>query len=103
MGFAASVLIPAQDTFSLKDTGEQITEALQKTVNTKISMPREINATVNNVSTQAQLLQEHTGNILGASDTERTNQPIQERAFEYGRYLYCNQVVKDYESRNSQE
>lgn len=36
------------------------------------------------------------------SGTQNSNQniPIQEKVFEYARYTYCQQVVKDYESRN---
>jgi hypothetical protein len=42
---------------------------------------------------------EHAENVLG--DTISVNEeapPIHERALEYGRYLYCQQVVEDYES-----
>lgn len=44
---------------------------------------------------------EHVAKVLGesiqADDSE--NVPIHERAFEYGRYIYCKEVVKDYEKK----
>lgn len=46
----------------------------------------------------------HSGDS-GSSSSDRPNQSkasepaLHEKAFEYGRYLYCQQVVKDYESR----
>ncbi len=45
----------------------------------------------------------HTGNVLNSSvkaatDAEAT--PIHEKAFEYGKYIYCKQVVDDYEKIN---
>lgn len=58
-----------------------------------------------NVSSQAQTLVErgsevagHTQNVLGTQITaSEDNKPLSERAFEYGRYLYCQQVVREYE------
>jgi hypothetical protein len=67
-------------------------------------------------SNQIQILAErgqevggHVGNVLGSyvqvSDAEE--QPLHESAFEYGRYLYCQQVVNEFEkspaSENSSE
>ena len=94
---AAYIIIPARDTFSLRDAGSQLANTL---------LPGEVDATLESASKQAKALQEHVINILGATDkinADGTKQPIQERAFEYGRYLYCNQVVTDYESRVGQE
>jgi hypothetical protein len=42
------------------------------------------------------------GHVLGTAIKEASpsaNASLQERAFDYGRYLYCQQVVKDYEAR----
>jgi hypothetical protein len=42
------------------------------------------------------------GKVLGEAvqvSTTSGEQSLQERAFDYGRYLYCQQVVKDYEAR----
>lgn len=62
-----------------------------------------------NVNTQAQTLVErggeiagHTQNVLGTQITAtEEKQPVSQRAFEYGRYLYCQQVVKDYETKEN--
>jgi topoisomerase IA-like protein len=35
------------------------------------------------------------------STSPEDNAPIYEKTFEYGRYVYCQQVVKDYENRYS--
>lgn len=34
------------------------------------------------------------------SSSNQVNKPIYEETFDYGRYLYCQQVVKDYETRH---
>ena len=46
-------------------------------------------------------VQKHTGNVLSAS-IEATDDavPIHEKAFEYGKYIYCKSVVEDFESFN---
>ncbi|MDA1079921.1 MAG: hypothetical protein O2840_04520 [bacterium] len=102
----AYVIIPARDTFSLKEAGSQLATSLQNSLPEKMELPGEVDVTLENASTQAKALQEHATNILGATDKVTSGNPdvpIQERAFEYGRYLYCNQVVTDYEARNPQE
>lgn len=46
---------------------------------------------------------EHAGNVLGSSVTpadENITTPMHEKAFEYGKYIYCKQVVGDYEGLN---
>lgn len=106
MAVAAYVIIPARDTFSLKEAGSQLATALQDGIADKVQLPGEIDATLESASTQGKALQEHATNVLGAADTLRTDgseKPLQERAFEYGRYLYCNQVVTDYEARSSSQ
>jgi hypothetical protein len=70
----------------------------------------------NGVGTQTKLLSErtqqvsgHVQNVLGAFVQENTDdssssaenassEPLHEKAFDYGRYLYCQQVVKDFET-----
>ena len=45
----------------------------------------------------------HTGNVLGSSITtapEAEQTPVHEKALEYGKYIYCKQVVTDYETLN---
>lgn len=46
------------------------------------------------------------GQVLGEAvkvATPAGESSLQERAFDYGRYLYCQQVVKDYEARTKIE
>lgn len=62
-------------------------------------------------SSRAQQTSDHVKQVLGDTiqvdqDSSKTagensqNQSIQERTFEYARYLYCQQVVEDWESQN---
>lgn len=61
----------------------------------------------NNASEQLQTLgsratevTKQAGSVLGTAVQQASgSDTIQDRAFEYGRYLYCQQVVKDYESK----
>ncbi len=70
---------------------------------------------INNVSGQTQILttrgkdiSEHVNNILetyikpatNSSSSSQKNKPIYEETLDYGRYLYCQQVVKDYEAQH---
>ncbi len=42
----------------------------------------------------------NTSQVLGTSIEVKTeNPPLPQRAFEYGRYTYCQEVIKDYEIR----
>lgn len=50
---------------------------------------------------RAQTIAEHTQKVLGDSvqvNEQAKEQTLHERAFEYGRYLYCKEVVEEYES-----
>ncbi|MFZ5376354.1 MAG: hypothetical protein ACOZAN_01635 [Patescibacteria group bacterium] len=52
------------------------------------------------LSSKAQEVGGHVSNVLGSTVEANEDQPsLQERAIDYGRYLYCQQVVKDYEKR----
>lgn len=45
----------------------------------------------------------HAGNVLGSSVQPASQEdvtPVHEKAFEYGKYIYCKQVVADYEKLN---
>jgi len=45
----------------------------------------------------------NSGAVLGTSvQVETEVPPLPQRAFEYGRYIYCQEVVKDYETRYPQ-
>ncbi|MGD9129374.1 MAG: hypothetical protein PVJ09_02730 [Candidatus Woesebacteria bacterium] len=80
----------------LKDTplanisGQDLTEFAQDTSEqTKILGSR--------ASETGQHIQTVLGESIQASDE---NQAIHEKAFEYGRYLYCKAVVEEYEQEN---
>jgi hypothetical protein len=51
---------------------------------------------------KAQELGEHAQKVLGESVQENTDQPpIHEKVIEYGQYIYCKEVVKEWENKNS--
>jgi len=62
-------------------------------------------------SAQAQTLLERSGEVVGHAQqvlgTQITategEQPLSQRAFEYGRYLYCQQAIKEYESKQDKQ
>lgn len=54
------------------------------------------------LSSTAQSTAESAGQVLG-SQVEVGEQPLPQRAFEFARYSYCQEVVKDYEKRYPQE
>lgn len=45
---------------------------------------------------------EHVGAVLGesVSEVEAENQPLHERAIEYGQYMYCKGIVEEYEANH---
>ncbi len=60
------------------------------------------------LSSRTQEVSSHVGNVLGSytqnnelvkvDDTKNSSsEPIHEKALEYGRYVYCQQAVRDYE------
>lgn len=59
----------------------------------------EVTSTVQQVP-QLSSVANQSGEVLGSSvQIETQNPPLPQRVFEYGRYTYCQEVVKDYESR----
>lgn len=55
------------------------------------------------LSTRSQEVGEQVSKVLGASIQEAPpDQSLPTRAFEYGRYLYCQEVVKAYEATTQQ-
>lgn len=54
------------------------------------------------LSSSAQTTAESAGQVLG-SQVEVGEQPLSQRAFEFARYSYCQEVVKDYETRYPQQ
>ncbi len=55
------------------------------------------------LKSQALETSQHVQNVLGEhveaseNSTEQKNKPIHEKTLEYARYLYCKQVVEDWE------
>lgn len=85
---------------------KKITENVTSfTSNISTKTPQVQNVSVD-ASSQLQTLSERAGevgqhaqNVLGSSIqvNEEEKKPIHESAIEYGRYIYCKQVVTDYE------
>jgi hypothetical protein len=52
------------------------------------------------VSSRLGIASQEGGAVLGAvvQVNEEEKKPIHDKAFEYGRYLYCQQVIKDYDA-----
>ena len=97
MVVAAYVLLPTQDTFSLKDTANKLGNKLSNFG----GINPEIRETATSVSEHALDLTKNAGNVLGAISDDKSDQPLHEKAFEYGRYEYCKQVITDYETRQN--
>lgn len=94
---------------SLKNT--PLAPAVEKIENTDVTeLTQQFQSTVENAESEVTTLTErttevgkHTGNVLGSSiqpASEEQQTPIHEKAFEYGKYIYCKQVVEDYETMN---
>ncbi|OGJ37510.1 MAG: hypothetical protein A2383_00605 [Candidatus Pacebacteria bacterium RIFOXYB1_FULL_39_46] len=71
------------------------------------SLPIEIDALQGNISQQfaimssrAQEIGTQAKNVLGTSiQVDESSPSIQQKAIDYGQYLYCKQVVDSYEAR----
>ena len=88
-------LAPAVEKLENLDS-KKISEDLQKTI-------QNTEAEIYTLSKKTAEASKHTGNILGSSVKAATSEeatPIHEKAFEYGKYIYCKQVVTDYEKLN---
>lgn len=94
---AAYFLLPTQDTFSLKE----VTGDLGNKLSNLGEINPEMKQTAEDVSNQAFDLTKNAGSVLGAITSDKSDQPIHEKAFEYGRYEYCKQVILDYETRQN--
>lgn len=66
-------------------------------------IPQNAEKSVQELTTRAHNAMNQAGAILGTAVQQSSESgSIQEKAFEYGRYLYCQQVVKDYESKTKE-
>lgn len=67
-------------------------------------IPQNAEKNVQELTTRAQNAMNQAGVILGTAVQQSSESgSIQEKAFDYGRYLYCQQVVKDYELKTKEE
>ncbi len=66
-------------------------------------IPQNAEKSVQELTVRAQNAMNQAGTILGTAVQQSSESgSIQEKAFEYGRYLYCQQVVTDYESKTKE-
>lgn len=66
-------------------------------------MPKNAGEQLDTVKDRATEVGNTVGNVLGTAVQQASSSgSLQEKAFDYGSYLYCQQVVKDYEARNPQ-
>jgi hypothetical protein len=66
------------------------------------SLPENAGEQLQEVGTRTSEVGATVGKVLGTAVKEASpsaGSSLQERAFDYGRYLYCQQVVQDYEAR----
>ncbi len=86
-----------------------IPQDLEFTKELTSKIPQAQNVDLSNLDTTGQLktlgerageISQHTQKVLGASiqKNEKDATPIHESALEYGKYIYCKQVVSTYES-----
>lgn len=89
----------------IETLAQQITKPLQQlSLPTKISPPSlsQINQTVQTVQQAPSLasVASSSSSVLGSSvEVQTENPPLPQRAFEYARYTYCQEVIQDYETR----
>jgi hypothetical protein len=79
-----------------------LSPAVANVLNTATTVPQQLLSTGQTTISQAIPAVEQGGQVLGAQiNVKKSDKSIPERAFEYGRYQYCVQVVKDYEEQQS--
>lgn len=86
---------PVAEKFEQIDT-KKVSEDFQKSV-------QEAESEISTLSQKTTEASKHAGNVLGSSiqsAEKEESTPLHEKAFEYGKYIYCKQVVEDYEELN---
>jgi hypothetical protein len=66
-------------------------------------LPTDTSQQVSTLASRSAEVGKHATQVLGDKiqvNEEDKDAPIHERAFEYGRYLYCQEVIKDFERNN---
>ena len=72
-----------------KNVGEQTQQLSERT--------KDVSEHVQNVLGETSIVEENKPETNAPQSSE---QPIHKKAIEYGQYMYCQQVVKDYEASN---
>ncbi len=97
LGASSSSLPPATTSFSLDGIKQGLANALnQDKIGTATSLATEELGTLKD---RGLALKEHLGVVLDQTQASGSASP-QERALEYGQYLYCQGVVEEWERSN---
>lgn len=65
-------------------------------------LPPEAEKQVTILSDRTQAVGSHVGAVLGSYiQASEEKEPIHQRTFEYARYVYCQQVIKDYQENEA--
>lgn len=90
----------SDQTQELAARGQEVGEHVNNVLGAYIK-PSQESSRPNNSSTSSSSSNENSDLKSTAANTssDNTPKPIYEETLEYGRYLYCQQVVKDYEAR----
>lgn len=67
------------------------------------TLPQVLGTNTNQAAEGAQQAVEQVQNVLETEVQGTTEAPLHERAFEYGKYQYCKQVVEEFERNQPQE
>lgn len=67
-----------------------------------IEIPHENLPEVATLTQRGKELTDHVGTVLGetVSEADAEQQPLHERAVEYGQYIYCKGIVEEYENKH---
>lgn len=67
-----------------------------------IEIPNENFPEVSTLTQRGKELTNHVGTVLGESvaEADAEQQPLHERAIEYGQYIYCKGIVEEYENNH---
>ncbi len=93
--FQDSIQLP----FSMSGLSELHSSASLPQQLPSVHLPENASVQVSELSSRAKTVVDQAGTVLGTAIQESSDSgSIQERAFQYARYLYCQQVVKEYEA-----
>lgn len=100
----AESIIPKLKSTPLAPVAEELENLDAKKLTEEFQLGvKQAESEISGLSEKTAEVSQHTSNVLGSSITPVDNEnatPIHEKAFEYGKYIYCKQVVDDYQSLN---